>query len=81
MDEAQDLEARREARARNWTSQVFRDAALQEMDVVSRNFWLSIPADERAAAVWELSVEAFGLTNPETYERRLPRSAYRVERR
>ena len=44
-------------------------------------FWDRIPVDERAEAVWELSKELYEIADPETHERRLPRSAYRLERR
>jgi hypothetical protein len=43
-------------------------------------FWDRIPVDERADAVWELSKELYEIAS-ETHERRLPRSAYRLERR
>jgi hypothetical protein len=42
-------------------------------------FWDRIPVDERAEAVWQLSVELHELAEPGTHERRLPRSAYRIE--
>jgi hypothetical protein len=44
-------------------------------------FWLEIPPSERAAAVWQLSVEAFRLADLEADERRLPRPEYRIIRR
>ncbi len=44
-------------------------------------FWDRIPMDARAEAVWELSKELYEIADPETHERRLPRSAYCLERR
>jgi hypothetical protein len=44
-------------------------------------FWDRIPVDARAEAVWELSKELGAIADPETHERRLPRSAYCLERR
>jgi hypothetical protein len=44
-------------------------------------FWDRIPVDERADAVWELSKELHQVADLGTHERRLPRSAYRIERR
>jgi hypothetical protein len=44
-------------------------------------FWDRIPMDARAEAVWELSKELYTIAKPETHERRLPRSAFVLERR
>jgi hypothetical protein len=44
-------------------------------------FWDRIPVDERAEAVWVLSKELHEIAHPESHERRLPRSSYRLERR
>jgi hypothetical protein len=74
-------EERRAARA-NWEIRVFRgDAAFDEADEADEEFWLRIPVDERARAVWELSQELFALAEPDSIERRLPRSAFRLTRR
>jgi hypothetical protein len=73
--------ARREARRRTWKAQVFRSGDPREMEEADLRFWLEIPPNERAAVVWQLSVEAFGLAEGQTDERRLPRSAYRIVRR
>ena len=51
----------------------------EEMAEYDALFWDRIPLDERAEAVWELSKELHGIA--QTHERRLPRSAYRLERR
>lgn len=76
-----DLEARRAARRRTWTGQLFRPGEEQAMAEADLRFWLAIPPNERAAAVWQLSVEAFGLAGLEADEQRLPRSDYRIVRR
>jgi hypothetical protein len=70
---------RRAARSR-WEGRVFR-GGWEEMADYDALFWDRIPVDERAEAVWELSKELYELAEPETHERRLPRSAYRLERR
>lgn len=44
-------------------------------------FWDEIPVNARAEAVWELSAELYAITAGDTNEPRLPRSAYRLERR
>jgi hypothetical protein len=51
---------------------------MEDYDVL---FWDRLPVDERAEAVWNLSKELHAIAHPETHERRLPRSAYRLERR
>jgi hypothetical protein len=51
---------------------------MQEAD---DRFWEQIPPNERARAVWELSDELFGLSDPVNRERRFPRSAFRIVRR
>lgn len=74
-------EQRRAARS-NWGVRVFRgEAASEDMAAADEEFWLRIPADERAQVVWELSQELFALAEPDSSERRLPRSAFRVVRR
>ncbi len=74
-------EQRRAARA-NWSTNVFRgEHAWREMAEADEEFWLRIPVDERAQVVWELSRELFSLSEPESVERRLPRSAFRLTRR
>ncbi len=70
---------RKAARAR-WEGRVFR-RGWEEMADYDALFWDRLPVDERAEAVWELSKELHAIAHPETHERRLPRSAYRVERR
>jgi hypothetical protein len=72
-------EERKAARA-SWEVRVFRDG-WQEMAEYDALFWERIPVDQRAEAVWELSKELHAIAHPETHERRLPRSAYRVVRR
>jgi hypothetical protein len=74
------VEARRASR-RNWTIRVFRGSDSAELEKADDEFWLAVPIDERAQVVWELSEEAFALAEPDTRERRLPRSAFSVVRR
>jgi hypothetical protein len=72
--------AERRAARSKWEGHVFR-GGWEEMADYDCRFWDRIPVDERAEAVWELSKELDELADPETHERRLPRSAYRLERR
>jgi hypothetical protein len=76
-----DARERRGARA-SWEGRVFRNG-WEEMADFDALFGDRLPIEERAEAVWELSKELHAIANPETHahERRLPRSAYRVERR
>ena len=74
-----DAAERRAARA-SWDGRVFRNG-WEEMADFDALFWDRLPVEERAEAVWELSKELHAIAHPETHERRLPRSAYRVERR
>ena len=73
-------ESRRLARA-GWSGRVFRGNTQSEMAEADTEFWLRIPLDQRARAVWELSEELFALAEPENRERRLPRSAFGIVRR
>jgi hypothetical protein len=70
---------RRAARA-SWSAKVFRNG-WEEMADYDALFWNAIHIDERAEAVWHQSVELYGLAEPRAHERRLPRSALRIERR
>jgi len=72
--------AERKAARSKWEGRVFR-GGWEEMADYDALFWNRIPVDERAEAVWELSKELGAIADPETHERRLPRSAYRLERR
>jgi hypothetical protein len=81
-----DPEARRAGRAA-WSSRVVRHPFSREEAAADCAFFLQIPADERARITWELSRELFlvaggahGVAEMDD-ERRLPRSAFRVERR
>jgi len=72
-------EARRRARA-SWAVRVFRPG--EEQADADALFWDSIPMDQRAEMIWQLSCEMFELAFPGVEnERRLPRSAFRVVRR
>jgi hypothetical protein len=51
------------------------------MERADAEFWLQVPASERAALVWELSLEAFILAGLWDRERRLSRSDFRPQQR
>jgi hypothetical protein len=76
-----DAEARRRARASTWTSRVYGGAdvhaAMEDDDLAE---WAAMTPLERLALVWELSLEQEGIQD-DPASARLPRSAYRVERR
>ena len=72
--------AERKAARASWEGRVFRNG-WEEMADFDALFWDRLAVEERAEAVWELSKELHAIAHPETHERRLPRSAYRVERR
>ena len=72
--------AERRAARSNWESRVFRHG-WEEMAEYDALFWDRIPLTARAEAVWELSQELYEIAEPNTHERELPRSAYRLERR
>ena len=72
--------AERRAARSSWQGRVFR-GGWDEMADYDALFWDRIPVDERAEAVWELSKELNEIAGPELHERRLPRSAFRLERR
>jgi hypothetical protein len=82
------IEARRARRA-SWNTAVVRAPFSSESADQDARSGLLIPEEQRAQAVWELSVELFDLAarnRPESapgesIERRLPRSAYRITRR
>jgi hypothetical protein len=71
---------RRAARA-SWEARVFRGGDWEAMADYDARFWDRIPVDERAEAVWRLSEELHAIAHPGANERRLPRSAWRIERR
>ena len=72
--------AERKAARASWEGRVFR-GGWEEMADYDALFWERLPVDERAEAVWQLSKELHPIAHPETHEPRLPRSAYRLERR
>lgn len=72
--------AERKAARSKWEGRVFR-GGWEEMADYDALFWDRIPVNERAETVWELSKELYELAERGTHERRLPRSAYRLERR
>ncbi len=74
-------EARRRARASTWTSRVYRGPdvhrAMEDDDLAE---WAAMTPVERLALTWQLSLEQEGIKD-DPASARLPRSAYRVERR
>jgi hypothetical protein len=72
-----------------WKTRVVPEPFSAEEEAADALFWDAIPVRERARATWELSKELYLLTarnagEPLTeadLERRLPRAAYRIERR
>jgi hypothetical protein len=73
------LSERKAARSK-WKARVFR-RGWEEMADYDALFWDQIPVNARAEAVWGLSAELYAIVDRETNEPRLPRSAYRLERR
>lgn len=75
-----DAGERRRKREATWSSRVFRGIdALDEMNRDAFAEWQRMSPLDRLALTWSLSVEQYGDAD-EPVERRLPRSAYRVER-
>lgn len=73
-------EARRLARM-NAEVRVFGPGEEEAMADADALYWDRIPKDERANFVWQLSLEAFSLSNPGvTYEPRFSRSVARIRR-
>lgn len=76
-----DADARRRARAATWSSQVYRGddvhRAMEDDDLAE---WAAMEPAERLWLAWELSLEQEGITD-DPASARLPRSAYRLERR
>jgi hypothetical protein len=75
-----EADVRRQAR-QNWQVRKFRLGETEEMADYDAALGDQIPPDERAAAVWQLSVEIFALAEPGSNEPGLPRSALRLQRR
>ena len=75
-----EAEERRQARA-NWQVRKFGAGAAEDAANYDALFWAGIPPERGAAAVWEQSLELYSLTDPEARESRLPRSAFRLQRR
>jgi len=73
----------------NWEIRVVRDPFSEEEAHADARFWDRIPMAERAQVTWDLSKELHLLAahnageriTEADLERRLPRAAYRVERR
>ena len=76
-----DASERKRRREATWSSHVFRGSdALDDMERDAFEEWQRLSPLDRLALTWSLSVEQYGGAD-EPVERRLPRSAYRVERR
>lgn len=75
-------EDRRRARQATWTSRVYRGpnvhGAIEADDLAE---WAAMSPGERMALAWALSLAQEGLDDDPEVPARLPRSAYRVERR
>jgi hypothetical protein len=73
---------RRRGRQRAWTSKTFRGPrAAEAMELDALDEWMVMDARERLALTWQLSLDQYGGVDDSAVEPRLPRSAYRVERR
>jgi hypothetical protein len=77
------------SRRAHWETRVVREPFSEKEEQADALFWDRIPLGERFRVTWELSKElhllvAMNANNPiaePELERRLPRSAYRLERR
>lgn len=82
LDPMSEAAARRVRRQREWTSAVFRGPrTLEAIELDALAEWAAMDPRERLALTWRLSLEQFGGGDDSAVEPRLPRSAYRVERR
>jgi len=77
-----DADLRKAARA-NAEVRVFRQGEQEAEADADALYWSRIPIDQRAAFVWNSSLELYGLANPgnRAYEPRLSRSVARITRR
>jgi hypothetical protein len=76
-----DAESRRRARATTWSSRVYRGPGVHEaMEADDLDEWANMDPIDRMALAWALSLEQEGIRD-EPASARLPRSAYRLERR
>lgn len=76
-----DAAERKRARAA-WSGRMFRGpGALEALDEDARRERAAMRPLDRLSLTWELSLEQYGAGDGTTVEPRLPRSAYRVERR
>ncbi|MCA9591612.1 MAG: hypothetical protein KC657_40225 [Myxococcales bacterium] len=73
---------RRRRRQLAWSSKVFRGPRADDaMELDALEEWAAMAPRERLALAWELSLDQYGGADDGAVEPRLPRSAYRVERR
>jgi hypothetical protein len=70
----------RRSRRAEWQVQVFSGDDRHAIEDASARFWLAVPLAQRAAMVWQLSLETFALAGYDV-ERRLSRSDFRVQPR
>jgi hypothetical protein len=79
---ADDASARAVHRRTTWTSKVYRGPDVHgEMERDDLDEWAAMDPIDRLALTWALSLEQFGGADDGSLLSRLPRSAYRVERR
>ena len=77
-----DAAERRRKRGVEWHARVFRgDDVHAEMEQDALDEWAAMTPVDRLALVWELSLAQYGGADAQSMEPRLPRSAYRIERR
>ena len=80
--EMTDAAARRRHRERSWSAKLFQGpGTLEAMERDALDEWASLEPVYRLALTWELSLAQYGGAHADAMEPRLPRSAYRVERR
>jgi hypothetical protein len=76
-----DADARRLARSATWTAHVYRASNVHDaMEADDLAEWAAMSPLERLALMWELSLQQEGIMD-DPASARLPRSAYRLERR
>jgi hypothetical protein len=68
-------------RRRTWSAQLYTVDAASAMERDDLAEWAAMEPSARLALAWQLSLEQYGGADADALEPRLPRSAYRVERR
>jgi hypothetical protein len=73
---------RRHRRQLEWSSKLFRGpCSLEALEGDALDEWAAMDPRERLALTWELSLAQHGEVDESAMESRLPRSAYRLQRR